>query len=73
MPKSALVVGAPCLCAPRRMAHFDAATPAWEAAKENAAPRKGGRDVEKLARAFGGGAAAAEAADAERARPRLRA
>lgn len=38
-------------------AHLDTKAPAWELCKENAAPRKKGRDVAKLQRAFGGGAA----------------
>ena len=35
------------------MSALDTEAPAWEMSKENAAPRKKGRDVAKLNRAFG--------------------
>ncbi len=49
-----------------QMSALDTEAPAWETSKENAAPRKKGRDVAKLNRAFGA------ARIAPRSRVRLR-
>ena len=54
------------------MSALDTEAPAWEMSKENAAPRKKGRDVAKLNRAFGA-APDDDAADASSAGAPLRA